>query len=277
MLDNIHIDDIIIRALKEDMALGDITTDNLIDPESKSTAYLVAKEPGIIAGIQVAERVFTLLDDKVGFLARVEDGQRVEKGEIIAQISGHTSVLLKGERTALNFLQRMSGIATLTNAFCKKVEGTKAVIVDTRKTTPGLRILEKYAVRAGGGRNHRFSLSDGVLIKDNHINACGGIRQAVEKARASVPHTVRIEVEVETLEQVQEALDCGADIIMLDNMDIDTMAKAVKVINGRAIVEASGSVSLETARSIAEAGVDVISVGRITHSAPALDISMKFQ
>lgn len=277
MLDNIHIDDIIIRALKEDMALGDITTDNLIDPESKSTAYLVAKEPGIIAGIQVAERVFTLLDDKVGFLARVEDGQHVEKGEIIAQISGHTSVLLKGERTALNFLQRMSGIATLTNAFCKKVEGTKAVIVDTRKTTPGLRILEKYAVRAGGGRNHRFSLSDGVLIKDNHINACGGIRQAVEKARASVPHTVRIEVEVETLEQVQEALDCGADIIMLDNMDIDTMAKAVKVINGRAIVEASGSVSLETARSIAEAGVDVISVGRITHSAPALDISMKFQ
>jgi len=277
VLDNIHIDDIIIRALKEDMALGDITTDNLIDPESKSTAYLVAKEPGIIAGIQVAERVFTLLDDKVGFLARVEDGQHVEKGEIIAQISGHTSVLLKGERTALNFLQRMSGIATLTNAFCKKVEGTKAVIVDTRKTTPGLRILEKYAVRAGGGRNHRFSLSDGVLIKDNHINACGGIRQAVEKARASVPHTVRIEVEVETLEQVQEALDCGADIIMLDNMDIDTMAKAVKVINGRAIVEASGSVSLETARSIAEAGVDVISVGRITHSAPALDISMKFQ
>lgn len=277
MLDNIHIDDIIIRALKEDMALGDITTDNLIDPESKSTAYLVAKEPGIIAGIQVAERVFTLLDDKVGFLARVEDGQHVEKGEIIAQISGHTSVLLKGERTALNFLQRMSGIATLTNAFCKKVEGTKAVIVDTRKTTPGLRILEKYAVRAGGGRNHRFSLSDGVLIKDNHINACGGIRQAVEKARASVPHTVRIEVEVETLEQVQEALDCGADIIMLDNMDIDTMAKAVKMINGRAIVEASGSVSLETARSIAEAGVDVISVGRITHSAPALDISMKFQ
>ena len=277
MLDNIHIDDIIIRALKEDMALGDITTDNLIDPESKSTAYLVAKEPGIIAGIQVAERVFTLLDDKVGFLARVEDGQHVEKGEIIAQISGHTSVLLKGERTALNFLQRMSGIATLTNAFCKKVEGTKAVIVDTRKTTPGLRILEKYAVRAGGGRNHRFSLSDGVLIKDNHINACGGIRQAVEKARASVPHTVRIEVEVETLEQVQEALDCGADIIMLNNMDIDTMAKAVKVINGRAIVEASGSVSLETARSIAEAGVDVISVGRITHSAPALDISMKFQ
>ena len=277
MLDNIHIDDIIIRALKEDMALGDITTDNLIDPESKSTAYLVAKEPGIIAGIQVAERVFTLLDDKVGFLARVEDGQHVEKGEIIAQISGHTSVLLKGERTALNFLQRMSGIATLTNAFCKKVEGTKAVIVDTRKTTPGLRILEKYAVRAGGGRNHRFSLSDGVLIKDNHINACGGIRQAVEKARASVPHTVKIEVEVETLEQVQEALDCGADIIMLDNMDIDTMAKAVKMINGRAIVEASGSVSLETARSIAEAGVDVISVGRITHSAPALDISMKFQ
>jgi len=277
VLDNIHIDDIIIRALKEDMALGDITTDNLIDPESKSTAYLVAKEPGIIAGIQVAERVFTLLDDKVGFLARVEDGQHVEKGEIIAQISGHTSVLLKGERTALNFLQRMSGIATLTNAFCKKVEGTKAVIVDTRKTTPGLRILEKYAVRAGGGRNHRFSLSDGVLIKDNHINACGGIRQAVEKARASVPHTVKIEVEVETLEQVQEALDCGADIIMLDNMDIDTMAKAVKVINGRAIVEASGSVSLETARSIAEAGVDVISVGRITHSAPALDISMKFQ
>jgi len=277
VLDNIHIDDIIIRALKEDMALGDITTDNLIDPESKSTAYLVAKEPGIIAGIQVAERVFTLLDDKVGFLARVEDGQHVEKGEIIAQISGHTSVLLKGERTALNFLQRMSGIATLTNAFCKKVEGTKAVIVDTRKTTPGLRILEKYAVRAGGGRNHRFSLSDGVLIKDNHINACGGIRQAVEKARASVPHTVKIEVEVETLEQVQEALDCGADIIMLDNMDIDTMAKAVKMINGRAIVEASGSVSLETARSIAEAGVDVISVGRITHSAPALDISMKFQ
>jgi len=276
MLDKIIVDNIIQNALKEDMPLGDITTDNLIDENSKSKAKLIAKEAGILAGIEVAERVFRILDPQVYFKANFKDGESLKKGDIIAEIEGNTRALLKGERTALNILQRMSAIATKTNEYCQKVKDLPVKIVDTRKTTPGLRYLEKYAVRAGGGTNHRYCLSDGVLIKDNHIQAAGGIKKAVELARKSIPHTIKIEVETETLEQVAEALEAGADIIMLDNMSYDMMKEAVKLINKRAVVEASGNVSLETIYDIACTGVDIISVGKLTHTVAALDISMKF-
>jgi len=276
MLDKIHIDKIITIALQEDMSLGDITTDNLINESSNSRAILIAKDSGVIAGLDVCERVFKLLDEGVRFKRNAADGTAVEKGDIIAEIEGNSRVLLKAERTALNFLQRLSGIATRTNEFCKKVGDLPVKIVDTRKTTPGLRLLEKYAVKAGGGSNHRFSLSDGVLIKDNHIKAAGGISKAVEKARNNVPHTVKIEVETETIEQVKEALECKADIIMLDNMKPDIMRTAVEIINKRAIVEASGNVNLETIRGIASTGVDIISIGELTHSVKAFDISMRF-
>jgi nicotinate-nucleotide pyrophosphorylase (carboxylating) len=276
MLDKIHIDNIITTALKEDMSLGDITTDNLINESSNSTAVLIAKGTGVIAGLDVCERVFKLLDEGVRFKRNVSDGTAVEKGDIIAEIEGNSRILLKAERTALNFLQRLSGIATRTNEYCEKVKDLPAKIVDTRKTTPGLRFLEKYAVKAGGGGNHRFSLSDGVLIKDNHIKASGGIRNAIEKARKSVPHTVKIEVETETIEQVKEALECNADIIMLDNMNLDMMKAAVEIINKRAIVEASGNVNLDTIYGIASTGVDIISIGELTHSVKAFDISMRF-
>lgn len=276
MLDNLFIDDLIMLALKEDLAMGDITTDNTIDAEAVSKARLIAKASGVIAGLDVAERVFKLLDSTVVFKKLIADGQSVKKGDIIAEIKGNTRVLLKGERTALNFLQRLSGIATKTSIFCGKLEGTKAKIVDTRKTTPGLRYLEKYAVRAGGGTNHRFCLSDGVLIKDNHIKAAGGIMNAVKKVRENIPHTVKIEVETENLEMVQEALDAGADIIMLDNMDLDSMKEAVALIAGRALVEASGNVNINTISDVAATGVDIISVGALTHSVEAFDISMRF-
>jgi nicotinate-nucleotide pyrophosphorylase (carboxylating) len=276
LLDNLLIDDLVRQALKEDLALGDITTDNLIDAESFSRARLIAKASGVVAGLDVAERVFKLLDGTVAFKKYFTDGQTVNKGDIIAEIVGNTRVLLKGERTALNFLQRLSGIATKTGKFCEKLEGFKAKVVDTRKTTPGLRLLEKYAVKTGGGTNHRFCLSDGVLIKDNHIKAAGGIKKAVEQVKKHIPHTVRIEVETESLEQVKEALDAGADIIMLDNMSIDMMSKAVDLIAGRAVVEASGNVNINTIREVAGTGVDIISVGGLTHSVEAFDISMRF-
>lgn len=264
-----------MTALKEDIALGDITTDNLIDNCSISNASLIAKESGIIAGLGVCERVFKLLDEGCIFKGNVKDGDFVKKGDIIAEIKGNTRALLKGERTALNLLQRLSGIATKTNELCNKVKELPVKIVDTRKTTPGLRILEKYAVKTGGGYNHRFSLSDGVLIKDNHIKAAGSIKKAVELVRQNVPHTLKIEVETETLEQVKEALECGTDIIMLDNMSLEMMKQAVKFINRKAIVEASGNVTLETVYDIACTGIDIISVGGITHSAASFDISMK--
>jgi nicotinate-nucleotide pyrophosphorylase (carboxylating) len=275
-LDNLLIDDLVRQALKEDLALGDITTDNLIDAESFSRARLIAKASGVVAGLDVAERVFKLLDGTVAFKKYFTDGQTVNKGDIIAEIVGNTRVLLKGERTALNFLQRLSGIATKTGKFCEELEGFKAKVVDTRKTTPGLRLLEKYAVKTGGGTNHRFCLSDGVLIKDNHIKAAGSIKKAVEQVKKHIPHTVRIEVETESLEQVKEALDAGADIIMLDNMSIDMMSKAVDLIAGRAVVEASGNVNINTIREVAGTGVDIISVGGLTHSVEAFDISMRF-
>jgi len=277
ILDHIHIDEIILSALREDMPLGDITTDNLVNRASKSRAVLIAKEEGIIAGAGMAERTFKLLDPSVDYVASRKDGERVKKGDIIAEIEGSTSAMLKAERTALNFLQRLSGIATRTSQFCEKVGDLPVKITDTRKTTPGLRLLEKYAVKAGGGRNHRYSLSDGVLIKDNHIKAAGGIKNAVEMVRGRIPHTIKIEVETETLEQVSEALEAGADIIMLDNMSCGAMKEAVRLIAHRAVVEASGNVRLENVREIAETGVDIISVGQITHSAGSLDISMRFK
>lgn len=276
MLHNLDIDNIILAALKEDMPIGDITTDNLIDMHSESKARLIAKEKGVIAGLDVAERAFKLLDEGITFKRLVNDGDTVEYGDLIAEIEGNTRALLKAERTALNFLQRLSGIATETRKYCDRVKGLPVHIVDTRKTVPGLRLLEKYAVRTGGGKNHRFCLSDGVLIKDNHIKAAGGIRNAVEILRDRIPHTIKIEVETESLEQVREAVEAKADIIMLDNMKPDMIKEAVKIINGRALVELSGNVNLDTVRDLAETGVDIISVGKITHSVNALDISMRF-
>jgi len=270
------IDRIIINALREDIPSGDITTDNIIDETSQSEAVLISKDEGVIAGLDVAKKVFLMLDDQVVFEKMVEDGQTVKRGDIIAKIKGNTRALLKGERTALNLLQRLSGIATKTRQLADKIKDLPAKLVDTRKTTPGLRVLEKYAVRVGGGYNHRFCLSDGVLIKDNHIKAAGGIKQAVQLVREKIPHTMTIEVETETIEQVLEALEAKADIIMLDNMSLDEMKKAVKIIDGRAVTEASGNVNADTIYDIACTGVDIISVGGLTHSVKAFDISMKF-
>ncbi len=277
MVNAFEIDKIILTGLKEDMPFGDITTDNLIDDTSQSEALLIAKDTGVIAGIDIAKRVFEIVDKNVVFEKRIEDGHRVKSGDVIAQIKGNTRALLKGERTALNLLQRLSGIATKTRELCEKIKDTNSKVVDTRKTTLGLRALEKYAVRVGGGYNHRFSLSDGVMIKDNHIKAAGGIKEAVKKIRKKIPHTIKIEVETETLEQVEEALEAGADIIMLDNMGVDKVRKAVKIINGSAISEASGNVNLDSIVEIAKTGVDIISVGSLTHSVSAFDISMKFK
>jgi nicotinate-nucleotide pyrophosphorylase (carboxylating) len=268
-------DRIIMNALKEDIPSGDITTDNIIDDTSESEAVLISKAEGVIAGLDVAKRVFMLLDDKIVFEKKVNEGQRVKYGDTIAVIKGNTRVILKAERTALNLLQRLSGIATATRKLVDRIEGSHAKVVDTRKTTPGLRILEKYAVRVGGGYNHRFSLSDGVLIKDNHIKAAGGIKNAIERVRERIPHTLKIEVETETIEQVMEAIDGKADIIMFDNMGLDKMREAVKIINGKIITEASGNVNLDTIYDIASTGVDIISVGGLTHSVHSFDISMK--
>jgi nicotinate-nucleotide pyrophosphorylase (carboxylating) len=270
-----EVDKIILNALNEDMPSGDITTDNIIDENSKSEAILIAKDTGIIAGLNIAKRVFEVLDDEIEFESLFQDGQTVKNGDIIAKINGNTRTLLRGERTALNLLQRLSGIATKTGKLLEKIKNSNAKLVDTRKTTPGLRILEKYAVRVGGGSNHRFCLSDGVLIKDNHIKAAGGIKKAIELVRGRIPHTIKVEVETETLEQVKEALDAKADIIMLDNMGLDKLREAVKIINGKAITEASGNVNADSISDIAGTGVDLISVGGLTHSINAFDISMK--
>lgn len=268
------IDTIIKNALEEDIHTGDITTLATVPEPRPAQARLVAKEPLVLAGIEVAARVFTLLDEKIVFTPRRPDGTRVEKGEIVAIISGDARLLLQGERIALNLLQRMCGVATVTARYVDAVQGTKARIVDTRKTTPGLRVLEKYAVRVGGGINHRTGLYDGVLIKENHIAAAGGITEAIRRARGWIPHTLKIEIETETVEEVQEALAAGADIIMLDNMSYDEMRRAVEMIDGKALVEASGGINLDTVRDVAATGVDIISVGALTHSARAMDISM---
>ena len=270
----LNLDDIIYTALREDIHTGDLTTQAVVPEHRPACARLIAKEPLTVAGIAVAERVFALLDEKTVFSSSVVDGQVVPKGSILAEIKGDAAKLLQGERVALNLLQRMCGIATLTQSYVHAVAGTIARIVDTRKTTPGLRVLEKYAVRVGGGINHRTGLYDGILIKENHIAAAGGISEAVRRARAYIPHTLKVEIETESVEQVREALTAGADIIMLDNMDCDTMRQCVQLIGGKALVEASGGVNLSSVRAIAETGVDIISVGALTHSPRAMDISM---
>jgi nicotinate-nucleotide pyrophosphorylase (carboxylating) len=276
MFDNIYLDSIITTYIKEDMPSGDITTDSIINRSSVSKGHFIFKENGIIAGLDVVERVFKALDPQITLRRMVVDGDEIKKGQIVAEIEGKTAAILKGERIALNLLQHLSGIATKTNKYCKKIEDFPCRIADTRKTTPGLRLLEKYAIRVGGGSNHRVSLSDGVLIKDNHILAAGGIKKAVELARKQIPHTIKIEVETETIEEVKEAVEAGADIIMLDNMDIPKMKEAVKLINKRALVEASGNVNIDNVYEIALTGVDIISVGKLTHSVKAIDISLKF-
>jgi nicotinate-nucleotide pyrophosphorylase (carboxylating) len=268
------IDRIIENALAEDIHTGDITTLSVVREERAARAVLKAKEEMVLAGIDVAARVFHLLDAGIVVTPRFVDGDRLVPGDIILELCGNAALLLQGERVALNLLQRMCGIATLTARYVAAVQGTKARVVDTRKTTPGLRILEKYAVRIGGGINHRTGLYDGVLIKENHITAAGGLTEAVQRAKNYIPHTLKVEVETETLGQVTEALAAGADIIMLDNMDLSAMREAVHLIGGRALVEASGGVNLESVRGIAETGVDIISVGALTHSARAMDISM---
>ncbi|RFB31410.1 carboxylating nicotinate-nucleotide diphosphorylase [Brevibacillus sp. VP] len=260
--------------LFEDVGHGDITTMTTIPADEKGTGILYAKEPGMIAGLDIAEQVFHTVDHELDFQRLVPEGSQVQKGDVIAEVTGSVQAILTGERLALNLLQRLSGIATRTQLFVREISHTQARVVDTRKTTPGLRLLEKYAVRVGGGHNHRFALYDAVMIKDNHSKGAGGIKEAVRKAREAIPHTMKIEVEAESLKQVHEALEAGADIIMLDNMSCDMMREAVQIIQGKAIIEASGGVTLETVRAIAETGVDVISVGGLTHSVTALDISL---
>ena len=241
----------------------------------KGEVQLICKEDGIIAGLGIFERVFTLLDPQTEVACKVKDGDFVKQGELLAVVRGDVRVILSGERTALNYLQRLSGIATYTNSVVKLLEGTSTKLLDTRKTTPGMRVFEKYAVRVGGGGNHRYNLSDGVLLKDNHIDAAGGVTQAVKAARAYAPFVRRIEVEVENLDMVKEAVEAGADIIMLDNMTPDMMAEAIHIINGRAETECSGNITKENVRTIARLGIDYVSSGALTHSAPILDISLK--
>ena len=253
----------------------DVTTDYLIPENQISTARFVAKDSGVLAGIEVAMRVFTLIDDTVTFELLKQDGDKVSKGDIILTMKGHTASLLKGERTALNLVQHMSGIATATNRCVELVKGTNASIADTRKTLPGLRALQKYAVVAGGGKNHRYNLSDAAMLKDNHIDAYGSLTNAVNALRAKAGHMVKIEVETRSLEELEEALAVGADVIMLDNMDCATMAEAVKRTAGRAKLEASGNITLENIAEVAKTGVDIISLGALTHSVTCFDISMK--
>jgi len=275
-LDYTGLDDLIKTALLEDIGTGDITTLSCVPEDSESKGHFTAKADGIVCGTGILRRLFSILDPRIRVAVITEDGSRVKKGDKIAEIEGPSRGILTGERTALNFLQHLSGIATKTDEFVIGVEGYHTLITDTRKTLPGLRVLEKYAVRCGGGRNHRFNLSDGVLIKDNHIVAAGGIKKAVEAVRKNAPHTLKIEVETENLEMVDEALAAGADIIMLDNMSVPEMAEAVRRIAGRALTEASGNMGDKDLREIAAAGVDFISIGALTHSVKALDISLRF-
>ena len=262
-------------ALEEDINSEDVTT-NAVMPEAKpGEVDLICKQDGIIAGLQIFERVFTLLDPNTKVVFDVKDGDHVVKGQHMATVKGDIRVLLSGERTALNYLQRLSGIATYTNSVVKLLEGTKTTLLDTRKTTPCMRIFEKYAVRLGGGSNHRYNLSDGVLLKDNHIDAAGGVRQAIEAAKAYAPFVRKIEVETESLAMVKEAVEAGADIIMLDNMTNEQMAEAIRLIDGRAQTECSGNITKENIKRITDLGVDFVSSGALTHSAPILDISLK--
>lgn len=268
-------DQLIRMALQEDITSEDVSTNAVMPTEKKGKVDLIAKEDGVIAGLDIYARVFTILDEKTEIDFHCKDGDEVKKGELMAEVRGDIRVLLSGERVALNYLQRMSGIATYTRQVAKLLEGSKVTLLDTRKTTPNCRIFEKYAVRIGGGCNHRYNLSDGVLLKDNHIGAAGSITKAIEMARAYAPFVRKIEIEVETLEQVKEAIDAGADIIMLDNMTEEQMKQAVELIDGRAQTECSGNITKENIQKIREIGVDFVSSGALTHSAPILDISMK--
>jgi len=271
------IDPIIEAGLNEDVLTGDITTNLIISADSKTTAIMIAKADGVIAGLPVAEAVFRKLDPSVSIVYNIKEGDRVSKGDLICTIIGAYRAILTGERLALNFLQRMSGIATATAEFVDAIKDTKTQILDTRKTVPGLRLLDKYAVKAGGGTNHRIGLYDMVLIKDNHISVAGGITNAVNAIRPNIPADMKIEVETTSLEEVREALAAKADIIMLDNMDNATMTEAVKIINGLAKVEASGNMNLQRIKEVAATGVDFISIGALTHSVTALDISQKIK
>lgn len=275
-LTNLMIDEIIINALKEDMPYGDVSTDSLFIGTETSKARLLAKENGVVAGLLVAARVFELIDPDTEFIPLVKEGENIETGTIMAEIAGKTVSLLKAERTALNFLQRMCGIATKARRMSDLASGSGIAIADTRKTTPNLRILEKYAVSTGGAVNHRFSLSDAVMLKDNHIKAAGSIKKAVVKVRKAIPHTMKIEVETETLEQVKEAVDAGADIIMLDNMEKLKIKESVALIGQKAIIEVSGNLTEENIKEKLVSGVDVMSSGSLTHSVKSMDISMRF-
>ena len=268
-------DELIMMALREDITSEDVSTNAVMPTATKGTVDLIAKEDGVIAGLDIYARVFTILDEKTEIDFHCKDGDEVKKGELMATVTGDIRVLLSGERVALNYLQRMSGIATYTRQVAKLLEGSKVTLLDTRKTTPNCRVFEKYAVRVGGGCNHRYNLSDGVLLKDNHIGAAGSVTKAIQMAKAYAPFVRKIEIEVETLEQVKEAVEAGADIIMLDNMTPEVMKQAVELIDGRALIECSGNITKENIQKIREIGVDFVSSGALTHSAPILDISMK--
>lgn len=268
-------DQLIRMALQEDITSEDVSTNAVMPTATKGTVELIAKEDGVIVGLDIYARVFTILDEKTEIDFYCKDGDEVKKGELMATVTGDIRVLLSGERVALNYLQRMSGIATYTRQVAKLLEGSKVTLLDTRKTTPNCRVFEKYAVRVGGGCNHRYNLSDGVLLKDNHIGAAGSVTKAIQMAKAYAPFVRKIEIEVETLEQVKEAVEAGADIIMLDNMTPEVMKQAVELIDGRAQTECSGNITKENIQKIREIGVDFVSSGALTHSAPILDISMK--
>lgn len=272
----IGIDEFLLGALREDIGAGDITTQSCVPSYAVSRGFFKAKKSGVVCGVGVLQRIFYLLDGNVKIFTLKNDGDSVKPGDVIAEIEGSAQSILTGERVALNILQHMSGIATATAAAVKLTAGTKARIADTRKTTPGMRVLEKYAVKVGGGSNHRFNLSDGVLIKDNHIVASGGIKAAVAAVKKNIPHTLKIEVETENLAQIDEALEAGVDIIMLDNMSIEQMKEAVDHIAGRAVTEASGNMGERDLSMVAATGVDIISIGALTHTITALDISLKF-
>lgn len=271
----VNADRLIRQALEEDITSEDISTNAVMPEYQKGQVELICKQDGIVAGMGVFRRVFELLDDTVSFDLRVKDGDQVSSGELMAVVTGDIRALLSGERTALNYLQRMSGIATYTHAIAEMLEGSKTTLLDTRKTTPNMRIFEKYAVKVGGGSNHRFNLSDGVMLKDNHIGAAGSIAKAVQMAREHASFVHKIEVEVEDLEMVRQAADAGADIIMLDNMSPEEMREAIRIIDGRALTECSGNVTRENIRNLIDVGVDYVSSGALTHSAPIMDISLK--
>ena len=281
MLNNAQIRQVVDLALAEDLGKGDVTTNSLIPNEKMGVASILAKEEGILAGVEIAEEVFRQVDAELKVKTLLKDGAKVGSGDVIATVAGKIASILKAERTALNFLQRLSGIATETNRYVKAVEGLPVRIMDTRKTTPGLRVLEKYAVKVGGGKNHRMHLGDGILIKDNHLAALRNdglsIKEIIARARQDAPRGVKVELEVGTPQGALEAAEAGADVIMLDNMSLEDMRQAVKAVHGRALVEASGGITINTVRAVAETGVDFISVGALTHSVKALDISLELE